>query len=127
MTQRKPSQPPNKAEVPLVRSSVAEYLTFDAASGQDDVEAIYADESIWLTQKMLGQLYDENVRPVNEHLKKLGRQRVAGRLSCPEIPDNCLRWQDVQHRALQAARQRSVCDNMLFEHMRLNMAMTDES
>ena len=32
---------------------------------------IYADESIWLTQKMMGALYDVNVRTVSEHLKKI--------------------------------------------------------
>jgi len=35
------------------------------------VEALYADESIWLTQKMMGVLYDVNVRTVSEHLKKI--------------------------------------------------------
>jgi hypothetical protein len=71
MTQRKPSSPPKKAGVSLVRSSAAEYLTFVAASGQGGVEAVYADESIWLTQKMMGVLHDVNVRTVNEHLKKI--------------------------------------------------------
>lgn len=60
-----------KSDVSLVRSSAAEYLTFVAASGQGGVEAIYADDSIWLTQKMLAQLYDVNVRTVNEHLKNV--------------------------------------------------------
>ncbi len=59
------------SKVSLVRSAVAEYLTFVAASGQGGVEAIYADESIWVTQKMMGQMYDVNVRTVNEHLKKI--------------------------------------------------------
>ena len=62
---------PKKAEVSIVRSSAAEYLTFVAASGQGGVEAIYADESIWLTQKMMGMLYDVNVRTVNEHLQRI--------------------------------------------------------
>jgi len=44
--------------VSLVRSSAAEYLTFVAASGQGGVEAVYADENVWLTQKMMGLLYD---------------------------------------------------------------------
>jgi hypothetical protein len=60
-----------KSATPLVRSSAAEYLTFVAASGQGGVEAVYADENVWLTQKMLGQLYDVNVRTVSEHLKKI--------------------------------------------------------
>ena len=49
MTQRKPSLPFKKAGVSLVRSSAAEYLNFVAASGQGGVEAVYADENIWLT------------------------------------------------------------------------------
>ncbi|WP_409409444.1 virulence RhuM family protein [Acidithiobacillus ferriphilus] len=60
-----------KQETSLVRSSAAEYLTFVAASGQGGVEAVYADESIWLTQKMLAQLYDVDVRTINYHLKKV--------------------------------------------------------
>ncbi|MBK7730558.1 MAG: virulence RhuM family protein [Gammaproteobacteria bacterium] len=55
----------------MVRSSAAEYLTFIAASGQGGVEAVYAEENVWITQKMMGLLYDVNVRTVNEHLKKI--------------------------------------------------------
>lgn len=55
----------------IIRSSAAEYLTFIAASGSGGVEAVYADESIWLSQKMMGVLYDVNVRTINEHLKKI--------------------------------------------------------
>ena len=58
MSKRKPPQTDKKREVSLVRSSAAEYLTFVAATGGGGVEAVYADESIWLTQKMLAQLYD---------------------------------------------------------------------
>ena len=55
----------------IIRSSAAEYLTFIAASGQGGVEAIYADENVWLSQKMMAQLYDVDVRTVNYHLKKV--------------------------------------------------------
>jgi hypothetical protein len=57
--------------LPLLRSSAAEYLTFVAASGTDDVEAAYADESIWLTQKMMGMLYAVETHAINYHLKKV--------------------------------------------------------
>ena len=60
-----------KISTPTIRSSAAEYLTFIAASGEGGVEAIYADENVWLSQKMLGVLYDVNVRTINEHLKKI--------------------------------------------------------
>ncbi len=71
MTPGKPPQSAKKPEGSLARSSAAEYLTFVAASGQGGVEAVYADENIWLTQKMMGVLYDVNVRTVNGHLKKI--------------------------------------------------------
>jgi len=55
----------------LTRSSAAEYLTFVAASGQGGVEAVYADENVWLSQKMLALLYDVDVRTISYHLQKI--------------------------------------------------------
>jgi hypothetical protein len=66
MTRKKKSP-----SVALVRSSAAEYLTFVAASGEGGVEAVYADENVWLSQKMMAQLYDVDVRTINYHLKKV--------------------------------------------------------
>ena len=57
--------------VSMVRSSAAEYLTFVAASGQSGVEAVYADENVWLTQKMMATLYDVQTPTINYHLKKV--------------------------------------------------------
>jgi hypothetical protein len=54
-----------------IRSSAAEYLTFVAATGEGGVEAVYADENIWLSQKMMALLYDVSVSTINEHLKKI--------------------------------------------------------
>ena len=54
----------------LIRSSAAEYLTFITASGRGGVEAVYADEDVWLSQKMMAGLYDVDVRTINYHLKK---------------------------------------------------------
>lgn len=59
----------SKTPPATIRSSAAEYLTFIAATGEGGVEAIYADEDIWLSQKMMAALYDVNVRTVSEHLK----------------------------------------------------------
>lgn len=58
-------------DILITRSSAAEYLTFIAASGTDDVEAVYADDNIWITQKMMALLYDVDVRTVNCHLIKV--------------------------------------------------------
>lgn len=61
----------NNKLTPTMRSSAAEYLTFVAAKGQGGVEAIYADEDVWLSQKMMGVLYDVETNTVNYHLKKI--------------------------------------------------------
>ena len=61
----------NKDKLSLIRSSSAEYLTFIAATGEGGVDAIYADENIWLTQKMMGVLYNVETHTVNYHLKKI--------------------------------------------------------
>ena len=60
-----------KKENSILRSSAAEYLTFITASGEGGVEAIYADENVWLTQKMMSALYNIDTRTVNYHLKKI--------------------------------------------------------
>ena len=55
----------------IVRSSAVEYLTFVAATGKSGVDAVYADENIWLTQKMMGMLYNVETHTINYHLKKV--------------------------------------------------------
>ncbi|MGK5093462.1 virulence RhuM family protein [Deltaproteobacteria bacterium TL4] len=60
-----------KISVPTIRSSAAEYLTFVAASGEGGVEAVYADEDVWLSQKMMGVLYDVETNTINYHLKNI--------------------------------------------------------
>lgn len=60
-----------KPTASLVRSSAAEYLTFVAASGTGGVEAVYAAENVWLSQRMMAQLYDVEVPTINYHLKKV--------------------------------------------------------
>ena len=47
---------PKKISVPTIRSSAAEYLAFVAGSGESNVNAVYADENFWLSQKMIALL-----------------------------------------------------------------------
>jgi hypothetical protein len=56
-----------------IRSSTAEYLTFIAATGDnaDSIEMRYEDENIWLTQKMMAELYDVSIPAINQHLKTI--------------------------------------------------------
>ena len=65
----------NKREISIVRSSAAEYLTFITATGESDVNAVYFDENVWLTQKMMGVLYNVETNTINYHLKKIFTDR----------------------------------------------------
>lgn len=60
-------------ETSIVRSSAAEYLTFVASGGNTEasVEMRYEDENIWLTQKMMAELYAVSVPAINQHLKRI--------------------------------------------------------
>jgi len=62
-----------KENIPTIRSSAAEYLTFIAATGDSEqsFEIRYEDENIWLIQKMLATLYDVEIHTINEHIKKV--------------------------------------------------------
>ncbi|GAB7231835.1 virulence RhuM family protein [Facklamia hominis] len=62
----------NRDEI-VIRSSAAEYLTFVASTGENEesFEMRYEDENIWLTQKMMAELYDVDVRTINEHIKTI--------------------------------------------------------
>ena len=62
-----------KTKKVTLRSSTAEYLTYIAATGGDseNLEILYQDENIWLTQKMMAALYDVTVSAINQHLKTI--------------------------------------------------------
>ncbi len=54
-------------------SSASQYLTFVASAGPDSssIEIRYEDENIWLTQKMIAELYGVSVSAINQHIKTL--------------------------------------------------------
>ncbi len=54
-------------------SSAAQYLTFIASSGNDaqSVEMRYEDENIWLTQKMIAELYGVSKQAIDQHVDRL--------------------------------------------------------
>ena len=62
-----------KSKEITIRSSAAEYLTFVSAIGDqsDSVELRYQDENIWLTQRLMAELYGVEVPTINEHIQKI--------------------------------------------------------
>lgn len=63
----------NKNNQITIRSSAAEYLTFLASTSVDNqkIEIRYEDENLWLTQKLISNLYDVEVNTINYHIKKI--------------------------------------------------------
>jgi hypothetical protein len=55
----------------LIRNSTAEFLIFTAQGGGQSIEVCYEDETIWLTQKLMAELFDVTVPTINEHLKNI--------------------------------------------------------
>lgn len=64
---------PKKITPVSIRSSAAEYLTYVATVGDSEqsVEMRYENENVWLTQKMMAELYGVDVRTINDHISKI--------------------------------------------------------
>lgn len=63
----------NKPDKLKIRSSTAEFLIFTAQAGEESIEVRIADETVWLTQKLMAELFDVDVRTVSEHLQNIFR------------------------------------------------------
>lgn len=56
------------AKILEIRNSTAEFLTFLAQNKEDGGQVVYMDETIWATQIAMAELFDVNVKTINEHL-----------------------------------------------------------
>jgi len=55
----------------LIRNSTAEFLIFTGQAGEQSIEARYENETVWLSLKLMAELFAVDVRTVNEHLKNI--------------------------------------------------------
>ncbi len=51
-----------------IRNSTAEFLIFTGQSGENSIEVRIAEDSVWLTQKLMGTLFEVSIPTINEHL-----------------------------------------------------------
>lgn len=58
-----------------IRSSTAEFLIFNTQSQENGIEVRFENEMLWLTQKMMAELFSVNVRTVNEHLQNVFKRK----------------------------------------------------
>ena len=54
-----------------IRNSTAEFLVFTTQAGEKGIEVRVEDETVWLTQKLIGVLFNVTVPTVSEHLKNI--------------------------------------------------------
>src|SRR5665647_2789778 len=73
------SKSEKKRETKLIRNSTAEFLIFTKQSGENGIEALYEDNTIWLTQKLMATLFDVTIPTINEHLKNIYEKEEINR------------------------------------------------
>jgi len=54
-----------------IRNSTAEFLIFSNQSGESGIAVRYEEGTIWLTQKLMAELFDVSIPTINEHLKNI--------------------------------------------------------
>jgi len=55
----------------LIRNSTTEFLIFTSQNGQDSIEVKVFEESVWLTQTMIAQLFEKGRTTITEHLRNI--------------------------------------------------------
>lgn len=58
-----------------IRSSAAEFLIFETQAKEDSIEVRYEDNTLWLTQKMMAQLFSVESNTITYHLQDLFRSK----------------------------------------------------
>src|SRR5580765_3707812 len=53
----------------MAKEPKSELILFQTEDGQTRVECRFEDESVWLTQKLIAELFQVTVPTVNEHLR----------------------------------------------------------
>lgn len=52
----------------IIRNSTADFLIFSSQAKSKGIEVRYEDENLWLTQKMMGELFQVTKQTISEHL-----------------------------------------------------------
>jgi len=55
----------------LIRNSTAEFLIFTGQAGEQSIEARYEDETIWLTQQLMAELFQSSKQNISHHIRSI--------------------------------------------------------
>jgi len=54
-----------------IRNSTAEFLVFTKQAGENTIDVLIEEETVWLTQKLLAVLFEVEVNTINYHIKEI--------------------------------------------------------
>lgn len=62
-------------------NTVSNFIFYTDQSGQVKLEVLVQDESIWLTQKLMSELFEVDIRTISEHLQNIFKTKELSELS----------------------------------------------
>ena len=91
-----------------IRNSTAEFLIFEKQAHADSIEVRYEDDTLWLTQKMMGELFDVESNTITYHLQEvfksgeLDRESTARKFRVVQTEGNRQVSREIDHYNLDA-------------------------
>lgn len=73
-------------------SSMSEIILYSTAEGTLRIEIHYEDETFWLSQRRIAELFGVTVPTINEHLAKIFATGELDEGCYSEFPNNCHGW-----------------------------------
>lgn len=55
----------------MIRSSTEEFITFKLQEQERGIQVRYENETLWMTQKAMAELFDTGIDNINVHLKNI--------------------------------------------------------
>jgi hypothetical protein len=81
---RQCSWPDRKKKMQDASKNDSELVIYQTEDGRTRVEVRLENETVWLTQKQLAELFEKDVRTVNEHIQNIFEEKEL-------LPDSVIR------------------------------------
>ncbi len=107
-----------------IRNSTAEFLIFTAQTGAKSIEVRLDEGMIWLSQKLIAQLFEVSVPTINYHLNSLYEQNE---LSRTRTVRNFLIVQTEGNRSISREVEHYNLDAIISVGYRVNSARLDKA
>ncbi len=96
----------------IIRNSTAEFLMFSADARQDGIEVRFENKTVWLSQKMVGNLFDCSTDNISLHLKNIFKDAELDKKSV--IEDFSVTAKDGKNKAESEFEKYRIVQDRLF-------------